>query len=386
MAEAQAEEVKLPKAVRDKMTRMEAAFDKIDRLLYRLGQQGLQRMSASSAVELQALQQTAHNAALITVERQIEILAAHVQRYLDKDPLFTLDDYMSTINKIWLLNKQARALFEAGKLPDEMIDVIGETRRSYTMMDEDLTLQPLGASGWVTDTDFVGITLYFYVDGKDEIYEASSCKPTMYFGTNPRRLMTQPISDYVSQSIYDMSHGAYTFRNAKVSRDGRLSLHKDLEIRKAPYIGGKAYSALAVRNWKELLERLKASQTNPVGASAASLVFIEPTNYWPLQIDQKNAKATAEIDDDQGARLQIEVPLRAENNFLVDNLEYMLSPKGKSVRPNAIFGRAWTSEGRLKLFPYTAVYNQAVIVNDHGQKRVNEVHLSLESMKVVKGA
>ncbi len=380
-------EKKLPKSVRDKLARMGEAFDKIDRLLLRLGLQGLQRMTASSTAELQAMQQTAHNAALISIERELDKLATHVQRYLDRDPLFTMDAYLSTLNRIWLLNRKARELHAQGLLPDEMVDVIGEARRSYALVDEPLTLQPLGASGWVTDTDFVGISIYFYVDGKPEdIYQAASCKPTMYFGTDPRKLMRMPISDHVHFTIYDMSHGAFEFRQAKLSRDGRLSLHKDLSVRKAPYLGGKAYEALAVGNWTELLGRLRGTGLHPVSPTAASEVFIEPASYGDVVIDEKNARALVDLDDDRGGTLQIEIPLRRENNFLIDNLEHMLSKTGrkKKLPPSALFGRAWIAEGMLKFFPYTGIYNQAVVLSEYDQKRVNEVHLSLESLKHVK--
>ena len=65
------------------------------------------------------------------------------------------------------------------------------------------------------------------------------------------------------------------------------------------------------------------------------------------------------------APASVEVPLREENNFLVDNLERMLGKKRK-VAPNALFGRATLAAGRLKLFPYTAIFNQAVVLQDRG--------------------
>jgi hypothetical protein len=208
----------------------------------------------------------------------------------------------------------------------------------------------------------------------------------MYFGTDPRRLMHQSISDYVDFSIYDMAHGAFEFKNAKLSRDGRLSLHKELKVSKAPYIGGRAYEALAVGSWTELLQRLRSRQLHPVSGVASSEVFIEPRGYGDVVIDEKNARALVELTDERGAALLLEVALREENNFLVDNLEQMLGKAGrkKGLPPNALFGRAWIAEGQLKFYPYTAVYNQAVVLKERGQHRVNEVHLSLESLKQVK--
>ncbi len=388
----------LNKRERDTLGRMSTALDSIDRLLVRLGLQGLQRMTATSVTELQALEQTAHNAALVNVERQLNLLQTYVQRYLDKDPLFNMGQYAGTINRLWLLNLAARRSFEQGQAPSAMIDVLGEARRSYTTVERPLMLQPLGASGWVSDTDFVGVTIYFFVDGMPgTIYQASNAKPTAYFGTDPRGLLRQSISDYVTFSIHDMAHSAFEFRNAKVSRDGRLSLHKDLYVKKAPYIGARAYGALACRTWIELSERLKAAEANPISGGGVTYVFIAPASLGDLSIDEKGARAHGEVFDARGAQLTLEVALRKENNFLIDNLELLFGaptnvpekgtargPKASAPRPDAFFGTAWISGGQLKFFPYTAIYNQAVILNDHGKQRVNEIHLSLESLKDVR--
>ncbi len=391
-----AQEATLSKRERDTLARMAVAFEKIDRFMLRLGLQGLQRMTASSAEELLALEQTAHNAALITIERQLNVLRTQVMRYVERDPLFNLEQYRNTINRIWLLSGRARRLVEGGLHPKDpaLIEVIGETRRSYEEVHEPLVLQPLGASGWVTDSDYVGITIYFYVDGRpDQIYQASNAKPTAYFGKDPRQLLYNTISDYVQFSIHDMSHGAFEFRRAKLSRDGRLSLHKDLRVKKAPYIGARAYEALSCVDWITLTERLKANEVNPISGGGQQYALITPADYGELIIDEKGARAQAEIIDEKGATLTLEVALRAENNFLIDNLEMLLgrAAVGKTkrqaaqrrLRPDALFGSAWIAGGKLKFFPYTAVYNQAMVLKKRAKQRVNEIHLSLESLRDV---
>lgn len=386
-AAAQGKEAKLSKAERDKLARMEEAFDKIDQLLFRLALQGLQRMSRSSAIELKALEQTAHNAGLVTIKRQLETLITYVERYLDRDPLFTMQSYMSAINRIWLLNNMARRRHAMGQTSEEMADVIGEARRSYTELKEPLLLQPLGATGWVTDTNFVGITVYFYADGKpDMIYQASNTKPCEYFGDDPKRLLNMDISDYVKFTISDVAHGAFVFERAKVSRDGRLSLHKDLKVKQAPYIGARAYEALAVKNWIELTTRLRNAEVHPALSAEPSLVFIEPAQYGKLTIDDKHALAYCELFDQNGASILLEVSLRKENNLLVDNLELMLGKKRKLL-PNALFGKAWVADGRVKFFPYTGIYHSVVQPDEKSKKKQakniarNEIHLTLESLK-----
>ena len=69
---------------------MDAATVAIDKRMFRLGKQGLQRLTWSSVVDLRALAKTAHNAAMIRLERELDVLATHVERYMNRDPLFTL--------------------------------------------------------------------------------------------------------------------------------------------------------------------------------------------------------------------------------------------------------------------------------------------------------
>ncbi len=359
-------------------------------------------MSPSSLDELRALEQVAHHASLVAIERQIETLATHVRRYLERDPLFALADYAATLNKIWLLCRAARRRHAAGQAPDEMLDVIGEARRTYRDVRGSLVLQPLGATGWVTDTDFVGITVYFYVDGEPDLAcQASNCKPCAYFGRDPKKLLESPISDHVSHKIFDIAHGAFEFRKAKMSGDGRLSLHKELVVSKAPSLGAKAYAALAARDWSGLVDRLRAGELHPVGRGDEALAYIEPAGYGPVVTDEKNARATVEVADARGATLQIDVPLRVENNLLLDNLERLLGkarasdvaraphlarvftrPPGKGLVPSALFGRASVAGGRLRFLPFTALYQNALVYakGRSQQRRVNELHLSLEPL------
>lgn len=375
----------LPKRTRDLLTRMDKAFVKIDRLLFRLGQQGLQRMTASSVTELQALAQTAHNAAMILVEREIDALATQVQRYIDRDPLFSTNLYMTTINRIWLLNNQARKRRADGVLPADMIEVLGQARRTYVMRPEPLMLQPVGAAGWVTDTDYVGVTIYLWSVNDGKIYQVTNAKPTMYFGNDPRTLLRNTISDYVRFTIYDLAHGAFAFDKAKEA-DGRLSLHKELVVEKAPWFGADAYAALAARNWVELVDRIRAGEMHPVRGGESFLAYVEPSSWGPLVQDDKYQTATIELGDDRGASMLIEVLMREENNFLIDNLEYLDKHAGRKERllPTGLFGRARVADGRLKFFPLSAIYHQTVTLGGRGRSReVHEVHLSLEDLSEV---
>ncbi len=377
-----ADRTTLGKRDRDKLARMAVAFDKVDQLLFRLGQTGLQRMTESSAVELQALAQTTHNAGLVSIKREIEVLDAHVQRYLGRDPLFRLGAYQATLNRIWMLNRGARKLYATGVGPADMIDVIGEARRRYELVPDPLALQPLGASGWVTDSDFVGITVYYQHIGTDRVYQVSSARPTMYFGKDPRRMLFMDISENLTYTIHDLAHGCFTFRNAKVSRDGRLSVHRDLHVSAAATLGVRGYDGVRAEGFGDVVERLRKTQAHPAPSRTDSLVYVEPASFGKVRIDDKRACATVHLTDRVGSRMTIDVKLTEDHNYLVDNLERLVSKAG-GLQPDGLFGRAWVADGELRFFPYTAVYHRSVQLQMRSDHTVNEIHLTLESLTKV---
>lgn len=375
----------LPKRVRDQIDRLDAALPAIDALLLRLGVQGLQRASRSTADELLALKQTAHNAGLITVERQLDALATYVGRYLARDPLFALDDYRGALNRAWLLTRAATRLRGEGRLPADLLDVIGEARRSYEPVEGPLDVQALGAHGWVSDTGFVGVTVHVHAPGHG-VLELSTARPTMHFGDDPARLYHFEAAGDSGLTLRDLAHGAWRLDGARLSRDGRLGLHAGLSIRPTAWLGARAYADLHAADWSTLLERLRAAAAHPVGARDAVLACVEPAALHPLLTDPKRARVRTELPDRRGARLVVQVPLRRENNLLVDNLERIFGSAEGRVRtappPQGLFGRVSVAGDEMLFLPLTAIFDAGLRLGGRGGAgRVNEVHLSLESLQ-----
>lgn len=362
----------LPKKTRDQIARMDAAFDKIDALLVRLGVQGVQRLSRASADELGALKQTAHNAGLITISRELEALSTCTTRYLDRDPTFQMGDFTGAVNRIWLLNRAARARRAAGDLPDAMLDLNGRARRSFTILREPLDIQALGAFGWVTDSGYVGITVHCHAEGRAPV-QLTTARPTMHFGTDPEGLYGFGLNDSLSQTARDMAHGAHRLTHAKISSDDRLSMHAELQITAAPYLGGRAYAAHRVTDWRQILDRIRAADASPVQRSDGVLVLAEAASMSALVSDRTRAVATATLRDARGAALTIHVPLRREMNTLIDNLEAL----SRKSQPHSLFGKAWVAEDELRFTPYTAVYEKAQKIQRF-KRAVHGLHLSLE--------
>lgn len=371
----------LPKRTRDQLDRMAAAFDAIDALVHRVGLQGLQRMSRASVDELAALGQTAHNAGLVRIERDLARLATHLGRALDRDPLFDVEVFGDALNRVWLTNRRARARVEAGALPDEMLDLIGRARRSYSDHDP-LELQALGASGWVSDSGFVGVSIdYATADGRR--IEAASARPTMYFGTDPTRLMRFAPHDTLDVTLGELAHGAWRFDAVRLSDDGRLSIHKELRVGPAPFRGGRAYDPWRIDRWRDAVDRLRAAELGPLGSDARTPVYIEPAAVEPVVTDETRARATAVARDEGGARLAIEVALRFENNLLVDNLERLFGPhRGEDRAPpcDGIWGHLEVEGDRLLVRPITGVWRRPIqLARRRGLHHT--AHLSLESLE-----
>ena len=363
---------KLSKRVTDLIERMGDAFDKIDALLLRLGVQGVQRLSRSSVDELGALKQTAHAAGLVNISREVEALATLTARYLDRDPTFEMGDFVGGVNRVWLLNRAARARHTAGDLPDDMLDLNGRARRSFEVLRDPLDIQTLGAVGWVTDSGYVGVTLYCQAEARG-LLQLSVARPTMHFGTDPEMMYGFGLNDALTESARDMAHGAHQLRQAKISSDDRLSMHADLQITPGAYRGASAYAGHRVTDWRQIVERIRAADASPVKRIDGVLVLAEARSLSAIVQDRTRAVATGTLRDARGAALTVHVPMRTENNTLIDNLERL----ARRPSPLSLFGRAWVEDGALRFLPFTAVYAEPLSIHRF-DKKVHTLHLSLE--------
>ena len=371
----------LPKRTRDLLVRMDDATAAVDKRLFRLGKQGLQRLTWASVVDLRALAKTAHNGGMIRVERELEALATWVARYIDRDPLFTLEAYMACINRVFLLNTHIRQRRATGELPPSMVDVLGQARRTYTPRAEPLHLQSVGASGWVTDTGYVGVTVFLWSLGDGLLMQATNAKPTLYFGDDPRALLNQSISEGVDVSVGDLAHGAFIVEQARTCGE-RLSLHKDLVVKPGPWRAPEAYQALGCADWGALIARLRDAKLRPLDPRPIAPVYIEPVGWGPLVNDAKRQEVRIALRDARGGVLDLSVPMRPEYNRLIDNLE-VLDARGPSAPgwyPTGLLGRPRVLGGRLRFMPLTAVYPRGMVLSKHQSAPRYAVHLSLDDM------
>lgn len=363
----------LTKRERDKLIRMHAAFDRLDRTLFDLGRQGLQRLSRPVLDQLLAAEMVAHNAGLVKVERELAALATQARKYLERDPVFRAADWLGTLNRAWELNNAARDAWAPDVHPNELAPITGVARRSYELVERPLSVQAVGASGWVTESDFVGITVWLHEAETGALYQASAARPVAYFGNDPRRLLYGEISDHHSLSMLDLSHGAWTLDNAKVSADGRLSLHRDLFVEPGPWGGAQAYQKLFAKDWLTLVDRLR---DDALDGRSRNLVYVEPVDVSRVVIDDKHAVARCRMSDANGAWMTVYIRLQEHANATVDSLTRLTAEP--ELRPDGWFGRAWVSGGELRFLPHTALFHDPVLLELRGRREVHAFHLALE--------
>ncbi len=369
----------LPARVRSLRERQGLALGRIDAVLYSLGRQGVQRLSRSAVDEITAIALTAHNASLARLERELEALATDAERYLGRDPLFRTGAWVSRVNRIWLLTRELDRRWRNGALPVDLEPLVGVLRRRYEPVDGLVEVYPLGAHGWVTDSDFMGITIRFAAPTLGRVVLATVARPTMAFGTDPKRLLRQPVADSMTTTVHGLSHGSWVLDDVRLSSDGRMSLHGELSCQAVPDAGGQAYALVQVPDVLAAVDRIGAGRLDPLTDAEPVWVSLEIGEWGEPAVDDTQGRATVPVRDLRGAPLDLVVPLRPENNLWVDNLSALVGP---SWQPDALFGRVTVSgSGRVRLEPCTAIFHDPVRVSV-GRRAVDshQVHLSLESL------
>lgn len=336
---------------------------------------GIERASRGLVEELAEAARAAHQARLVRLERELTATGALVARYVDRDPLFRLGGWISACNRLWWLAATAeRAIADPTIDGSERDAVLGVVRRSYTPVDGTVTVASLGATGWVSDTGYAGITVHLWDPASARVIQATCARPTALVGTDPRRLLFQPVSEVSLLTVFELAHGAWTLDDVRLSSDLRLSLHGGLVAVPAPPMGARAYAGCVVDGATALIDRLADAELDPIGGSAVH-AWIELSAVRRVQHDETRAVVTAELVDRRGDVMRVVVPVRADRDVLVDNLARLaLRP------PIGVFGRAYLGDGELRFEPYTAVLADPVQLGFRRAGRVHEVHLALEPM------
>ncbi len=344
-----------------------AALTAVDRLLGRLAWAGLERASADSRAELTAVAQTAHAAGLIRLEREIAALVTEIERYAERDPLSNAATTARALHRVWALHRRSRTAVDAGVAPGDDVALFGEARRTYREVVGVHEVTVLAAWGWVTDSGFVGVTVRLVGAGGQE-REVSTARPSEWFGKDPAALLSAGSAE--GPAIGELLHGSFSLANVKASADGRLSLHRALQVAPAAWPGAVAFAPWRAGDWAAVLDRISASE------DVRGEVWVSPAAWGTVEVDERSGVARWVLRDGTGAAMTAIVGVRPENNRWIDNLQALVALPIER-RPSGFFGRAWVGAGGLCFEPWTALWEREIGVR---RQRVHELHLSLESV------
>ncbi|MCB9684578.1 MAG: hypothetical protein H6735_06050 [Alphaproteobacteria bacterium] len=356
----------------------DGVIERLGDLLDRLAFGGLRHSGRELVAELEAAVPTAHVAKLVRVERELAALATHLERYSARDPTFQPWAWVNACNRCWtLLRAAARA--EGDEAERERI--VGVHRRRYVPVEGPVTVQAVAASGWVTDSGFIGITVHLWVAATGQLLLATLARPSAVFGTEPRRLLFQPVSEVTPLTVHELAHGAWVLDDVRLSSDGRLSLHQGLQAHPAPPMLALATRALRVEGFDGALGALVSEQIDPVPRSDPRPVLVEIGAIGPVHVDRTHARATCDLRDRAGGSARVVVPLRPEHDLLVDNLGRL------RARPcAAMVGRFAVVGGEARFEPWTALFDEPQKLGFRRAGAVQEVHLALEPLPGEVGA
>ncbi len=351
-----------------KLERIGAALDRVDELLFRVAEHGLERVTTATLRDFQAVSQTAHHARLPLIERELEAMTSQLRRYLDRDPSFVPWGFVSSANRVWMRVAQTRLALPAAATVLDLEPITGVPRRRYDDVRGERDVVCVGAAGWVTDSGYVGVTAHLFDRTDQRFVEAAMVRPDRMFGPVPSRLLRQPLHDDALLTMQEFCHGAWTLSGVRRSDDGRLSLHRHLQVSPAPHPGRASLDPLSVPDAAAILDRLASRAQDPIGGLGELLVLVEPVSVGRVALDDTHARASVRIRDVHGAGFRVSMPLRPQHDILLDNLKLLGTAEWS---PDGLVGMASVSRGSLRFRPMTAVYERPVSLG----RRIASTHL-----------
>jgi len=360
-----------------KIARIPPALDQVEAFLQRLADQGWQRVTPVTLREVRTMVQVAQHARLVRIQRELAKLETQLERYLQRDPSFSPHGLLGTVNRIWLLDRATRrALPDADNVAD-LEGIAGTPRRTYHPQDGMLDVVAVGARGWVTDSGYVGVTAYLWQRDGARWLEATMARPERMFGPDPKRFLRMPLSDATPITLQEFCHGAWTLDDVRLSPDRRLSLHRELVVVPTAIAARQGLATVAVPDLAAIVDRLEAEPSGPLDEAPRALVYLEGVRVERPTVDDTRALVRSAILDRHGQRLSVTVPLRAEYDVLVDNLEQCSTP---AWTPDGLLAEAALGRDAIALSPISAVFARPVTLG----RRVASthlVHLTMEPLK-----
>ncbi|MFX0066456.1 MAG: hypothetical protein ACFFC7_30230 [Candidatus Hermodarchaeota archaeon] len=358
---------------------VQTCLTELDQLVVDLATQGLQRASSATLEWVNALAIKARTAKLANLERQLKYLAEIINKYLEKDIDLDVGQFLTRLNYISTLIHLSHKILDGDIIENAPpLVIFGQLRSEYVPIGN-LDLQCIGGKYWRTESGFIGCTLYFCDLEKSRLLSVVNARPEMY--EPPQGIYHVP-TNAMGLSLADLSHGRFSFSNAKINAKNTISLSSEVIIRSNTQLPPthEAFQALLFDDWLELVDTLRQREFSPLpgpGYQMDDLRIIQPIKYGKFALNEIKQFWHAPLLDKAYRTLSISLRNTPANLETVRNLNSLFET---DHLPQAIFGSLSASEGQLLIEPISAIYYQGInLSTKRGFKLVSEFHLSLES-------
>lgn len=304
---------------------------------------GLVRMPENMAEHLEASAVQSHALRMAEAEKMLRDLGNRLSDCRERRTVFQADSFRKKLcdcaDYLYTLHTQ--------EISEEML---GQFRRSYEALAEDLTILPVGQRN-VNNSEYAGEIYYFL--NLDESAEQrflifSDIRPVFYEGVkNPhRRDVVIPWNAGVPMK--SLMKSKMTLKNAKIS-DGKLSGSKEtlIAMKSTANLNCPELQNLIYTDFRKLAVDCAQNESNP-----EHLYFIYAKTCISSRFDTHLQKYQMEIADIQGNMITIQVRYQAETKEFIQLLEKI--GEDLLAHPDKIYTwlcSAYFENGRLMLFP-----------------------------------
>lgn len=305
---------------------------------------GLVRVPADMPARLEAAAVRCHSVKAAEAERLMREISGRLSDHIGRRAAF---DLRAFTERLCRCDKLLKAL-ETEKLTE---DDLGEFRRSYTALDGELALLPIGARD-VDIGDYVGEVFYFLDENRTSgrtFLTVSDLRPVMYENTVKRRRSSSVIPWDLAVPLKAVMKNRIVLANAKVSGD-KLSSSSETRVmgQTKVSLNSPAVYELLKDDFREIaiaLDEAGISETD-------RLFFVRPTACLSQRFDKYTQQFIMDIEDVNGCRVSLKAKYRAETKDFIETLEKI----GKRMLKDSetcftLLAVANIEDGELTLFP-----------------------------------
>ncbi|WP_265497635.1 SWIM zinc finger family protein [Providencia rustigianii] len=320
-------------------------LETIQRFIHDMLRQGLSHISQSSAAQLHLLNMSARAEGLPRLANYLKRLSHQVKLLAQRH--FTMDEGQ-VLRFIAQISAYLYQLAHANESQITTLRAFG--RRHYDTKTEILSLMPIDAQWWQTQSGAIGATLSFWDHQENNVVQCSQARVNSLDTTFNRRNVWQTLAIW-KQTADNLMRGRFELHAPRISDEGKLSASgESYAISRDKLISFDDYqslkSQLGFTDWQVAVEYL---------SNLAEEVQFEPivlhiASYEPLQWNEIEQCVIWPVCDIYQNRVFLRLNWQGSENNQIEELRF-ITQKGWDIQ--AISLQANENQQHLQLIPKT---------------------------------